>query len=222
MESGRVRAWQTPVAVFSNIVPTRLTTALMGLVLGACSSPQAPTRDDRPIAAQADDPDSRATGDPLPERCKCPPAMGCEILGRHEVGSVAAIERGFAKFSVERGVVSCDPEAIDCGWREAPTTAMIVETSSACGLWGNFLMVDAAHVHVQVPQSIGVGGGPAWALATIGGADPASYEPLSQGFGRDTSHVYDHGEILEGADPSTFEVLQCADGCRACDAARCW
>jgi hypothetical protein len=156
------------------------------------------------------------------ERCACPLATGCEILGRHEVGSAAARERGFVQFTVERGTVSCDPETVDCGWHDAPKTATIVATSDACGLWGDYLLVDAEHVYIQQPQSIGMQGGPGWALAVVPGADPSNYVPLPNGWGRDGSRIYDRGELLLEADADTFEVLQCADACRACDATQCW
>jgi hypothetical protein len=118
--------------------------------------------------------------------------------------------------------VSCDPEALNCYWDNAPQTATIVETSDTCGLWGDFLLLAGSHVYVQRPQSIGDQGGPGFALVAVEGADAGSYEPLARGFGRDASQVYDHGEWLIGADVRTFEVLDCPDVQLACDATRCW
>ena len=175
------------------------------------------------IAASPPPNDAASTsGERLEARPDCPPARGCEVLGRYEVGSAAAVEQGFTMFTVDRGAVSCDPDAVYCEWRGVPASATIVATSPACGLWGDFLLMDAKQVYRQQPQSIGTQGGPGWALVAIQGADPSSYEPLPHGFGRDASRVYDHGEPLDDADVRTFEVLDCPNARAACDAARCW
>jgi hypothetical protein len=189
--------------------------ASMILTLVGCTSSPAPREEEPPVARQRSE---TVTDDAPVERCTCPPVTGCEIVGRYEVGSAAAIERGFTQFTVKRGVVSCDPESVDCDFDSAPPTATIVETSDTCGLWGDFMLLTAEHVYIQTPQSIGEQGGPGWALAPVAGADPNTYEPLPRGFGRDAEHVYERGQdgpLLE--DVRTFEVPDCSGACAACD-----
>jgi len=49
------------------------------------------------------------------------------------------------------------------------------------------------------------------------GADPRTFQPLEEGYGKDGAHVWFHGVVVEGADPASFTVASGPDGADARD-----
>jgi len=49
------------------------------------------------------------------------------------------------------------------------------------------------------------------------GADPRTFQALEEGYGRDGSHVWFHGQVVQGADPASFAVVAGVDGADAKD-----
>ena len=49
----------------------------------------------------------------------------------------------------------------------------------------------------------------------------ATFRPLSRGFARDDEHLFDHGTLVPGVNPSEFRVLLCEGWCEGCDDSRC-
>ena len=151
------------------------------------------------------------------DSCDCPIAEPCPVAARRPGSSQWARERGIIQGS---SGVECDPERLNCAWKGSPTSVAITEVRD-CGLWLDMLVTDGKHAYVVYPQSIGVNGGPGYVLSVVEGANPATFRPLSKGFARDDEHLFDHGTLVPGVNPSQFRLLLCDGRCEGCDEERC-